>query len=181
MPTYVAFLRAINVGGRYVKMADLRAALQSAGFAEVETYIQSGNVRVISRRRSAEAAAADLTRSLGEWAGFEVPAIVRTPAELRAVAAAVEAVPPLLPDGGGRRYVVFAAGEVPAVAVAALHAWDVPGERARVLGREVLGEFGGGIQGLKLTNTRLERLAGVPTTWRDINVVRTLAQRWGTG
>ena len=52
MPSYVAFLRAVNVGGRFVKMAELRAALEDAGFTDVETHIQSGNVFVRSRRRS---------------------------------------------------------------------------------------------------------------------------------
>ncbi|NHA70009.1 DUF1697 domain-containing protein, partial [Phycicoccus flavus] len=37
MPRYVAFLRAVNVGGRFVRMADLRAALAEAGFGDVET------------------------------------------------------------------------------------------------------------------------------------------------
>lgn len=178
MPAYVAFLRAVNVGGRYVRMADLRAALESAGFGEVETYIQSGNLRLTSRRRSAAAVGAELEQVLGEWAGFAVPAIVRTPAGLTAAAAAVDAVPPLL-DPPGRRYVAFAGGPPAAGAAATIDAWDASGERARVLGSEVLVELGHGIQGSRLTGTRLERLAGVPTTWRDLKVVHTLAQRWG--
>ncbi|MGL5850042.1 MAG: DUF1697 domain-containing protein [Phycicoccus sp.] len=180
VPVYVAFLRAVNVGGRYVRMADLRAALVGAGFGEVETYIQSGNVRVVSRRRSAAAVATELRTVLGEWAGFDIPAVVRTPSELAAVAATVAAVPALLRPAG-RRYVVFAGGVLPPGAVDALESWSVPGERAMSLGREVLCEFGGGMQGLRLSNTRLERMAGVPTTWRDVKVVRTLAERWGRG
>ena len=53
MATYVAFLRAINVGGRFAKMADLRAGLSDNGFGEVESYIQSGNLRFTSGLRSA--------------------------------------------------------------------------------------------------------------------------------
>ena len=41
MATYIAFLRAINVGGRFVKMSDLRAGLSHKGFGEVESYIQT--------------------------------------------------------------------------------------------------------------------------------------------
>jgi uncharacterized protein (DUF1697 family) len=178
MPVYVAFLRAVNVGGRYVKMAELRAALARAGFDDVETYIQSGNVKVTSRRRSTEAVAARMSAVLGEWAGFEIPAMVRTPSELIAVEADVSGTPALL-EPAGRRYVVFAAGVVPPDAVAALESWPVPGERARVLGREVLCEFGGSVRTVKLSNIRLERIAGVLTTWRDITVVRALAERWG--
>ncbi len=44
MPRYVAFLRAVNVGGRIVKMDELRRLFAGAGFADVETFIASGNV-----------------------------------------------------------------------------------------------------------------------------------------
>ena len=45
MPTHIALLRGINVGGRNkVAMADLRAIMTSLGYTEVATYIQSGNV-----------------------------------------------------------------------------------------------------------------------------------------
>lgn len=51
---YVAFLRAVNVGGhQVVKMADLRILFESAGFADVDTYIQSGNVIFESPERKA--------------------------------------------------------------------------------------------------------------------------------
>ena len=41
---YVAFLRAVNVGGRIVKMAELKKIFEAAGLAEVATFIASGNV-----------------------------------------------------------------------------------------------------------------------------------------
>ena len=44
MTRYVAFLRAINVGGRRVKMHHLRELFESLGFSNVETFIASGNV-----------------------------------------------------------------------------------------------------------------------------------------
>lgn len=45
MQTYLALLRGINVGGKaLIKMADLKTALEADGFADVQTYIQSGNV-----------------------------------------------------------------------------------------------------------------------------------------
>ncbi len=44
MPTYVAFLRAINVGGHNVKMEVLRALFEAQGYADVATFIASGNV-----------------------------------------------------------------------------------------------------------------------------------------
>ena len=53
MPRYVAFLRAVNVGrGRKVEMARLRKLLTEAGYGNVSTYIQSGNVFFDSSSRS---------------------------------------------------------------------------------------------------------------------------------
>ena len=177
MPSYVAFLRAVNVGGRFVKMAELRVALEEAGFTEVETHIQSGNVLVRSGRRSTAAVGTEMARVLGEFAGFDVPCVVRTPAQLRATVAAVDAVPPLV--AGGRRYVAFADGTVPAAAAATLDAWDAPGERCRVIGSEILAELANGFQNTKLTNTRIEKITGRTTTWRDLKVVRAIDEKWG--
>ncbi|MBA3354552.1 MAG: DUF1697 domain-containing protein [Pyrinomonadaceae bacterium] len=44
MPKYVAFLRAINVGGHIVKMDHLRQLFEALGFSNVDTFITSGNV-----------------------------------------------------------------------------------------------------------------------------------------
>jgi uncharacterized protein (DUF1697 family) len=177
MPSYVAFLRAVNVGGRFVKMAELRSELEGAGFTDVETHIQSGNVFVRSGRRSTGAVSTEMARVLGEWAGFDVPCVVRTPTQLRTALAAIDAVPPLLQ--GARRYVAFADGPVPSDAAAQLDAWDAPGERCLVLGSEILAEMAGGFQNTKLTNTRIERITGRTTTWRDLKVVRAIDEKWG--
>lgn len=177
MPSYVAFLRAVNVGGRFVKMAELRSALERAGFTGVETHIQSGNVLVRSGRRSTGAVASEMAGVLGGFAGFDVPCIVRTPAQLRAAVAAIDAVPPLL--DGGKRYVALADGTVPAAAAEQLDAWDTPGERCRVLGSEILAELTDGFQKTTLTNARIERITGRTTTWRGVEVVRALDEKWG--
>ena len=178
MPSYVAFLRAVNVGGRFVKMAELRIALEEAGFTDVATHIQSGNVFVRTPRRSTRAVADEMSRVLGEWAGFEVPAIVRTPSQLRTLVRAVDGIPPLL-EPGARRYVALADAPVPALAAAELDGWDRPGERARVLGSEVLAELGIAFHRTTLTNARIERITGRTTTWRDLSVVRAVDERWG--
>jgi uncharacterized protein (DUF1697 family) len=178
MPSYVAFLRAVNVGGRFVKMAELRAVLEATGFTDVATYIQSGNVFLRSSRRSVGAVSAELSRVLGQWAGFDVRAIVRTPTQLRSAVEAVDGVPPLL-EAGAKRYVALADGDVPATAAAELDAWDRPGERARALGSEVLAELTIPFHRSTLTNARIERITGRTTTWRDLTVVRALDERWG--
>ena len=177
MPSYVVFLRAVNVGGRFVKMAALREALEAAGFTDVETHIQSGNVFVRSGRRSTASVAVEMARVLGAFTGFDVPCVARTPTQLRTALAEIDAVPPLL--AGGKRYVAFADAPVPAAAAAQLDAWDAPGERCLVLGSQILAEMTGGFQNTKLTNTRIERITGRTTTWRDLNVVRAIDEKWG--
>ena len=111
MPVHVAFLRAVNVGTRQVRMSELREVLTGAGFDEVETHIQTGNVKVRTSTRSTAKVGAELARVIGAWKGFEVPCIVRTPAQLTALVAAVDDVEALL-EPAGRRYVALAGGVV---------------------------------------------------------------------
>jgi uncharacterized protein (DUF1697 family) len=89
---YLALLRGINVGGNnLVKMADLRAAFEEMGFAEVATYINSGNVFFRAPRRKRAELAAAIEAGLSERFGFELKVAVVTEAELRAV---IEEAPP---------------------------------------------------------------------------------------
>ncbi len=180
MPRYVAFLRAVNVGGRFVKMDQLREVLSENGFSDVATYIQSGNVLVSSPTRSPAKVASAVSEVLGECAGFDVPAIVRRPADLARLVQQVDGIPALHPGPGRtRRYVAFAGGDLRAEAAAALQAWDAPGERAVVLGSDVLAEFEIAFHRIKLTNARIERITGLTATWRDLAVVRDIVERWG--
>lgn len=178
MPSYVAFLRAVNVGGRFVKMASVRAALEEAGFEDVRSHIQSGNIHVRSRRRSSRSVASEVSRVLGNLTGFDVPAIVRTPESLGSVLTEADGIPPLL-SGQTKRYLAFADGPVSPHPRALLDAWDRPGERVRVLGCEVLAEMTSGFNTTTLTNVRIERMTGLCTTWRDLEVVRTIERKWG--
>jgi len=67
VPTHVALLRGINVGGRNkVAMADLRAVVTSLGHADVATYIQSGNVVFTARATDSALLAADLEAAIAQ-------------------------------------------------------------------------------------------------------------------
>jgi uncharacterized protein (DUF1697 family) len=177
MPSYVAFLRAINVGGRICKMADLRSALEVTGLREVDTYIQTGNVFFSTSLRSREKVASHLERTLAGCCGFEVPAIVLTPQELRGVYDDALALPSPLP-GEPRRYVTFLKREADPGAAVPLDAWDVEGERLAVRGRAVHWWLGKPTREAKIGNVRIEKALG-PGTTRDLKVVATLAERWG--
>lgn len=84
MKTYIALLRGINVSGqKKILMVDLRALLESIGFKEVRTYIQSGNVVFLAEEASGLAAA--ISKAIFEKFGWEVPVLVRTVAEIASV------------------------------------------------------------------------------------------------
>lgn len=179
MPTYVAFLRAVNVSPRWVKMQRLRELLSDNGFTGVETHIQSGNVRLTCPTRSAAKVEAQLRELVSAEFGFDIPVVVRTPAELRSLARTVDALPAPLP-GEPRVYVAFAEAAPDATGAAALEAWDVDGERAKVVGKDVVIWLSKPANEAKLTNARLERTGRTRATTRDIKVVRTLSEKWGS-
>src|SRR3954452_7409039 len=112
MSTWIAFLRAVNVGKRQVKMQVLRDLLLDSGFHDVETYIASGNVRVTSSTRSAAKVEQDLRRVISEGFGFGVAVVVRTPAQLTEVAAAAGSLECPIEGEAVGRYVTFLTGEL---------------------------------------------------------------------
>lgn len=177
MATYIALLRSVNVGGRFVKMDALRAGLSHRGFGDVESHIQSGNLRFTSSLRSVAKVEIATEMALQELCGFTVRAMVRTPAqlgELTSYGAGLAA--PL--EGDVRRYVAFLKEDPDDEFLAMMNGWDVAGERAHVNGREVYLWLAHPSHEAKLTNARIER-RGVVATTRDWKVVAALGEKWG--
>ena len=91
MPDHIAFLRAINLGAqRKFPKADIVAATEAAGGRDVETYINTGNVRLDHSARSVAKVQSALEAAYAAEAGFEVPTVVFTTADLAAVTARAE-------------------------------------------------------------------------------------------
>jgi uncharacterized protein (DUF1697 family) len=86
MTKYIAFLRAINVSGHTVKMDKLKDIFSSIGFANVETFIASGNVIFESAEKSTKKLETDIEKKLLAALGFEVATFIRTPADVAAIA-----------------------------------------------------------------------------------------------
>ncbi|HXV17731.1 MAG TPA: DUF1697 domain-containing protein, partial [Gemmatimonadaceae bacterium] len=87
MTTFIALLRAVNVGGTgKLPMADLKEMCETAGFLSVRTYIASGNVIFESRLREAAVKRA-LESALLDYAGKSVGVMVRSAAEMTEVLA----------------------------------------------------------------------------------------------
>ncbi|MFL6138870.1 MAG: DUF1697 domain-containing protein [Frankiaceae bacterium] len=86
MPTHVALLRGINVGGHNkVAMQDLRAVVTSLGHTDVATYIQSGNVVFTTTKRSTAALATELERAIADAVGVRPRVVVLSRAEVAKV------------------------------------------------------------------------------------------------
>ena len=84
---YVAFLRAINVGGHaIIKMSDLKKMFEAAGLENVQTYIQSGNVVFESEAADGQALANQIERQLEKAAEYKIELFVRTMREVQSIA-----------------------------------------------------------------------------------------------
>ena len=177
MPTYVAFLRAINLGPtRKLPMALVKEALAAAGCTDVETHLATGNVRVTTGARSTAKVRADLERVLAEAGGFEVPTAVLTPAELTATydeAVALDVDAP-------KRYVAFLPDPPSGEARETLSAWDAEGEGVHLGARHLHWWTDGGATTARIFQpATLKRLGLQLATTRDLKVVTTLRERWG--
>ena len=85
MARHVVLLRGINIGSRNrVSMPELRSALEEAGFGEVHTHLQSGNV-ILESHAKAESVRRKVEGVIAERFGLEIAVVVRTKAELAAV------------------------------------------------------------------------------------------------
>jgi uncharacterized protein (DUF1697 family) len=131
----ILLLRGINLGPhRRVSMPDLRALLSEAGFADVRTYVQSGNV-VLSSRAAPAKVGGQAERLIAERFGFEVDVIVRTGDELASV---VDRNPLAEAAEDPKRYQVsFLDGEPDPEVVERISGLAVDGERLVTIGREL--------------------------------------------
>ena len=85
MGSFVALLRAVNVGGTgKLPMSDLKAICEELGFGAIRTFIASGNV-VFTSRKSEAAIKAALEKQLAAYAGKPVGVLVRSAAEMAQV------------------------------------------------------------------------------------------------
>jgi len=178
MPTHIGFLRAVNIGKRQYKTADLRAALTAAGYGDVDTYIQTGNVRITSPLRSKEKVRAELEALFLADRGFEVPTMVFSPAELRRLVDEAADVPDKAPEYA--HYVSLLQQPATAAQVKAGESLSLPGETVVVRGRAVHLLYDIPYGQAKLSNPKLERAVG-PATNRSLKVLREIVEKWCVG
>jgi uncharacterized protein (DUF1697 family) len=178
MPRYVAFLRAINVGGHTVKMERLRALFAELGYGEVETFIASGNVAFRADGKDEAALEAEIEPHLQRGLGYAVATFVRTPAELAKVAALRPFAAADLDAPGHALHVAFLKRAPAKEAAKKLLELRGDYDDFHVRGREAYWLVRGRLSDSTLTPARLEKTLGVPATLRNATTVRKLAAKY---
>jgi uncharacterized protein (DUF1697 family) len=174
MPRQILLLRGINLGAtNRIAMPDLRDALAEAGFGDVTTYLQSGNV-VLSAQTKPDQTAKRVQRVIAERFGLDIPVVARTRAEL----ARVVKKNPLgkLASEPKRYQVSFLAQKLPGGAIAKLEAAAAESERFVIDGREIYAWHPAGVARSKLWATLAGRGLGVVATARNWTTVTALLE-----
>lgn len=178
MTIRIALLRGVNLGpNRRVAMAEVRRVLEAAGFSNVRSVLQSGNLVLEAANESDEAVEVAVEQALHAGLGLTTEVAVRRPAAWRAMIAANPFVDEASSDPG--RLVAMVLKTAPtAGAEAAMGAVEGP-ERARVIGREAFIYYPDGQADTKLAGARLDKALGARGTGRNWNTVLKLAEMAG--
>ncbi len=170
MNSFIALLRAVNVGGTgKLPMEDLRALCAAAGFRDARTYIASGNVVLRSAEGEAQVKRALEAVLLGH-AGKPVGVLVRTAAAMRAVLAAN----PFADSPPNRVVAIFLDDAPPADALA--HAQHRRDERIALGRREIYVDYRDA-DGMR--DAKLQIPAAKAGTARNMNTVAKLVDMAG--
>jgi uncharacterized protein (DUF1697 family) len=163
--TYIALLRAVNVGGTgKLPMADLKAICTDAGFAQARTYIASGNA-LFKSNASAAKVKSTLEQHLCVYAGKPVGVIVRTADEMAAVA---QSNP--FPKAAPNKIVAIFLDQPPP-RDALNHAVGKDQEEMRLGAREIFVHYGNG-----MGTSKLRIPAAKSGTARNMNTIAKLAE-----
>jgi uncharacterized protein (DUF1697 family) len=176
VPRFVAFLRAVNVGGHaVVKMDALKKVFESIGLVDVESFIASGNLVFSSKvSRGLETR---LAKALAASLSFEVPVFVRALEEVAALAAHRP-----FPDGDAARFPTYLIGflskNLDAAAVERLSLISTPDDLFHVRGRNFWWLSAHHQARPAITGRQLEKALGQQTTLRNVNTIRRMAERY---
>ena len=177
MPAHIALLRAVNVGGRTMKMADLVAMARAAGLDEPRTLLQSGNL-VFEANGADAALAAKLEAAAEARFGYATDFILRSAAEWQALIAANPFLDAAENDRA-RLHAVPLKAPPEAGALERLRAAIKGPESAALVGRDLYVVYPNGAGTSKLTISVIERVVGARGTARNWNTVLKLAAMAG--
>lgn len=176
MPRYVAFLRAVNVGGRLVKMDELRGLFAETGVSEVETFIASGNVIFSTNVKNTAPLEQKLEAHLKKALGYAVPTLIRTTAE---VAEAAARTPYGEKDvaAAGTFVAAFLRAPLDAAGKRGLAGLETDVDRFVAHGREVYWLARTKQSETKITIVKFERAVGCDATMRAMTSLRKLSAK----
>jgi len=175
--TFIAFLRAINVGGHTVRMDRLRGLFVDLGFAHVQTFIASGNMIFESSARSAPALEAKIQKHLRAALGYDVTTFVRSRAELKEIAAHQPYPAKELAGQSASLYVAFLQSEPAPESVERLLTFRTPTDDFVVHRREVYWLCRTRFSDSSFSGARLEKVLKLPATIRSATTVQKLAAK----
>lgn len=173
-----AFLRAVNVGGRTIRMEHLRGHFEAIGLKGAETFIASGNVIFPATRASAATIERRIESQLAAELGYEVRTFLRNESEI----AAIVAHQPLgygSPEFAGTLLVGFVAQPPTPNTIHALKALETKTDTFHVHGREVYWNCRIPQNESLVSNAKIERALEAGVTFRNINTINRLAKKYG--
>lgn len=177
MGRMVALLRAVNVGGRKLPMAELRALCAELGWKDVATYIQSGNL-VFAGKGKPAALEAELERAIARTFGLDVPVIVRT-ADQWAKLAAANPFAKAAREEPNRLQLLVSKQPPAADAADKLMERAQAGESVKAVGGALWFHFREGVGASKLTPALIDKACGSPATGRNFRTVVKLGEMLG--
>jgi uncharacterized protein (DUF1697 family) len=177
MPKYVAFLRAINVGGHTVKMDYLRSLFESLGFSNVETFIASGNVIFDSTSKSSKALERKIESFLLKTLGYEVVTFIRSTSELAEIAAH-QPFPASEVSASHALYIGFLAADPGPAVKTKLRSLSSKTDEFHLRGRELYWLCRVKFADSEISGPMLAKALGTPTTLRNSTTVKKLAAKY---
>jgi uncharacterized protein (DUF1697 family) len=178
MPKYVAFLRAINVGGHTVKMDHLRSLFEALGFSNVETFIASGNVIFDSKSKSTKALEKKIESFLQQTLGYAVATFIRSTTELIAIAGYRPFSDSELNAEGHILYVGFMADSPGSTVRENLPSLVTKVDDVHLEGREVYWLCRTKFGDSEISGALLAKTLGMPLTLRNVTTIKKLAAKY---
>ena len=175
MSRFVAFLRAINVGGhKIIKMDDLKKIFQSFGLENVQSFIQSGNIIFESQETNTNSLEKKLENQLEQALGYKVELFLRTVKEVADLANKS----PFKPKEGETVHIVFLNEKPDKTMKQALMAFRSEADDFVLKGREVYNLRRDRNKSI-FSNMFMEKTLRVPATSRNLTTIQKITKKYG--
>jgi uncharacterized protein (DUF1697 family) len=174
---YIAFLRAINVGGHMVTMARLKQIFEAMGVSDVETFIASGNVIFTTKTKDAARLKKKIETQLEKVLGYEVTTFLRSDAELARIAAGTP-FPAAKVKASKTLLVGFMDAPLSSDTAKSWLALKTDADDFSTDGREAYWLCKDGQGQSKYFNTSFEKMLKIRLTFRNMNTVVKLAAKY---